>query len=225
MIDATSGSVIDDGPAGTTKFVVEADASSESQESHGDAHGQIVRGPGSVPLQAEEVFAGPEHRFDTLPDRSQMWSCLRLVLAGRPGEIFARVPFVTNDGLPTPKCPGQEGEGHLPFGPVGRSQFCRPRGTVRGADQMQPTSPEEAGVAARPAVSADITQGRTADRLQGATAFDRGGIKEKQVICGPGAPRTEDPKKPLDGAKEPGSALVIGVLAGQVREEGTELTP
>jgi len=231
MIDATSGSVVDDRPAGTTKLMVEADAGRKGKQPGEDAHHQVSRGPGAMSLQRKQVLAGPEDRLDPLPDRSEMRAFLLFVGSGRaddgspqlrdlPGEVPAGVPFVADDGLSAPKRPGKKHERHLPFRPVGRSQLDAPGGAVRSASEMQPASPEIAGVAAGVAVPADLCKSRAADGLHRTGAFDRGGVKKEKVVMCPRALRAEDTEEPLDGLGETRPALVIGVLS---RKNGKQM--
>ena len=234
MIDATLGSVVNDRPAGTAKLVVEPDAGSQSKEPGHDPYDQVSGDAGAVPLQVEQVLAGPEDRLDALADRSQMWSSLLLVdprraddaraqLFDPPGEIPAGVPLVADDGLPTFDGSRQEDERHLPLRSVGRSELDGARGAVRAAGEMQPTPPEIARVAAGIPIATDLGQRRASDGFERASAFDRGGIKEKDIITSSRTPRTEDPEEPLDGAGEPGPALVIGVLRGKHGKEMPDL--
>jgi hypothetical protein len=89
---------------------------------------------------------------------------------------------------------------------------------------MQPASPEEAGVTAGISISADIPQSRASDRLQRTATFDRGGVKQEQIIIRPRALGAEDAEEPLDGFPKTSAALVIGVLGGKAGEEVSELT-
>ena len=70
MIDATSGSAVDDGPAGTTELVVEVDIDRQSEQAHKDAHGQIAGSACSMTLQVEQVPTCPDHRFAPLAEGS-----------------------------------------------------------------------------------------------------------------------------------------------------------
>ena len=234
MIDATSGSVISDGPAGTTQLMVKADARREGKQPNKDAHHEVARSSSSMTLQVEQIFAGPEHRFDPLTDGGEMRSLLLLVGPGRssdgatqildpPGEVFPRVPLVTDDGLPTVKGSGQQSKSHFPLRPVGRCELDRSGGTVGGAQQMQPAAPEPAGVTAGVSVTADIRQSRASDRLQRTSAFDRRGVKQKQIITRSRALGAKDPEEPFDGFRKTGPALVIGVLGGKTAEQVPEL--
>ena len=44
--------------------MVEVDAGGECEEALNDAGAEVVQGPRAVSFEAEEVFAGPEDRFD-----------------------------------------------------------------------------------------------------------------------------------------------------------------
>jgi hypothetical protein len=78
-------------------------------------------------------------------------------------------------------------------------------------------------VAAGISISADIRQSRASDRLKRTSAFDRGGVKEQEIITRSRALGSEDPKQPLDGFGQPSPALVIGVLGGKTAEQVPEL--
>ena len=63
-------------------MVVELDAGGEREEAGRDPRPEVAGGAGSVAFEAEEVFAGEEDRFDSLPDRRQLNAAVGLVLAG-----------------------------------------------------------------------------------------------------------------------------------------------
>jgi len=148
MIDATSGSVIDERPAGTAELMVKTDAGGQSEQPDQDPHRQVLRGAGAVTLQRKYVFAGPKHRFDPLADGSKVGPAGLLIGSGRPddgatqrqdllGEVLARISFVADDGLPAFKGTGEHEKCDLPFRPVGRRQLDRSGSAVRGAEQME----------------------------------------------------------------------------------------
>jgi hypothetical protein len=78
-------------------------------------------------------------------------------------------------------------------------------------------------MAAGVAVAADLGQSGAPDGLERPSAFDRGGIKEKKIVSGSRAPRTEDAEEPLDGLREPSSALVVGMLSGKTGKQVADL--
>ena len=53
-------------------MVVEGHASGEGEEALEDAFLESLEGAGAVAFEGEEVFAGPEDRFDPLADRREM---------------------------------------------------------------------------------------------------------------------------------------------------------
>jgi hypothetical protein len=79
MIDsARLGAVIDECTAGAAELVVEGDRGGEAAESGEDAIAEAGEGAGAVAFEGEEVFTGPEDRFDPLADRREV----------RPGAGF-----------------------------------------------------------------------------------------------------------------------------------------
>ena len=84
MIDSTptaSGAVVDKGTTGTSEPVVEADAGRQAEKAGKDALAQPGHGTRPVPLQGEEVLAGPDDRLDALADGGQVRTVAGLVLA------------------------------------------------------------------------------------------------------------------------------------------------
>src|SRR5215212_1458019 len=113
MVDATprSGGVVGDCSAGSAELVVEGNAGCEREQAYGDADEQVVWCAGAVPLEGEQVFAGPEDGLDPLPDRRQVrpalrfaasrWADDRRAKAGDGvGEVAAGVAFVADDRSP-----------------------------------------------------------------------------------------------------------------------------
>jgi hypothetical protein len=234
MIDATSGSVVNDRPAGTTKLMIKEDAGRKCEQSRKDAHHEVPGSARPVTLQVEEILARPEDRLDALPDGGEMRTSGLFICPSWPGdstaqlfdlasEVPARIALVADDGLPTMKGSGQHMQGDFPFRPVGRGQLDRPRGAVRGTGQVQSAAPEPAGVAAAVAIPADISQGRAPHGLHRTGALHWGRVKEQEVVFSPGTLRTEDAEQPLDGLGKTGAALVISVLGGKAGEEMAEL--
>lgn len=235
MIDATSGSVIDDGPAGTTELMVEIDTGRKGKKSDKDTHHEVLRSAGAVTLQGKYVFAGPKNRFDALTDGSEMGSPSLLVCSHRPHDgasqfrdllckLPASIALVTPDGLPASKGPGKQKKGHFPLRAVGRSQLGGSGSAVRGAEKMKATTPKPAGMAAGISISGDIGQSRAPRRLHRAAAFDRSRVKQQKVVFCPRALGAEDAKEPFDGFHEADSPFVIGVLSREFREEMPDLS-
>ncbi|MFN8187576.1 MAG: hypothetical protein U0R69_10935 [Gaiellales bacterium] len=85
MVDSTrSGDVVDECAAGAAELVVAADAGGEAEEALQDAFFDAGQGAGAVAFEGEQVFAGPEDRFDPLADRGEVW-----LLAGFVGAAGA----------------------------------------------------------------------------------------------------------------------------------------
>ena len=113
MIDSTPLTVIDEGPAGTTQLVVEADVCSQAEKALQYAFFKASNGAGAVALQSEDVLAGREDGLDPLPTWGQVRPFPGLVFAlgpdvsglktrDRRGELLARIAFVGTEGFPRP---------------------------------------------------------------------------------------------------------------------------
>src|SRR5262249_58118219 len=57
---------------GEAELVVERDAGGEGEEADGDARVEVSGRAGAVAFEAEQVFACPEDRLDSLSDRCQV---------------------------------------------------------------------------------------------------------------------------------------------------------
>src|SRR5215218_10900607 len=185
MVDATRrlGGVVGDCSAGAAKLVVQGDAGCEREQAHGDADEQVARCAGAVPFEGEQVFAGPEDGFDSLPDRREVRPALRLAASRRAddrrakagdgvGEVAAGVAFVADDRFAAAERLRQQLERDLTLGPVSGDQGCGAWRAVAGAGEVQTAAPEPARMALRVAVAADRRQLRAATRLQRAAALD-----------------------------------------------------
>src|SRR3954454_25254061 len=84
-----SGGVGGEAAAGASEAVVERDACGEREEALAEADAQAVEGAGAVAFEAEQVFAGPEDRFDALADGRQVGSGAGLVAASRSDDVGA----------------------------------------------------------------------------------------------------------------------------------------
>ena len=168
MIDSTPLTVIDEGPAGTTQLVVEADARRQAQKALQNAFVKTGNRAGPMAFQGEDVLAGREDGLDPLAKGSHVRPLSALVLAlgpdvsdpqsaDRRGELFARVAFVGEKDLSAcARAASKDLETHLPFIAFGRGKRKRPGGAVGGEDGMQPDSPEVAGVAGAVSVVTDV---------------------------------------------------------------------
>src|SRR6478735_10472260 len=121
-------------------------------------------------LEAEPVLERPEDRLDPLADHREVNRALRLTLAIGPqdlrceaildlgGELPTRVALVADDLLAAAKCLGQEAQGDLALGLIGRGEDRCPRGAVGGAAQMQAHAPKPARVRAAVAIATGVGQ-------------------------------------------------------------------
>src|SRR5689334_25390033 len=79
MVDsARLGAVVDESTAWASELVVECDGCGQAAEAGEDSFPQTGERAGPVALEGEQVFAGPEDRFDPLADRREV----------RPGSAF-----------------------------------------------------------------------------------------------------------------------------------------
>jgi hypothetical protein len=71
-------------------LVVEGDRGGEAAESGEDPFAESGEGAGAVAFEGEELFAGPEDRFDPLADGREMRPCSAFVLVARADERGVR---------------------------------------------------------------------------------------------------------------------------------------
>ncbi len=121
------------------------------------------------------------------------------------------------------ECLRQDPQRDLSLGLIGGHQRGRARSAVCGTGEMQTHAPKPARVATRVAVAADIGQLRAAGGLERATALDRGGVEQQEIVARAGTLRGEHPDQPLEHLGETRAALVQCVLGGQEGKEMTEL--
>src|SRR5579884_2140377 len=178
--------IVDECAAGAVELVVEADAGGEAEEALEDAFFDAGERAGAVAFQGEQVFAGPEDRFDPLPDRGEARPLARLVFAAgtndhgrelvdRLGEVAAGVAFVGEQRFAACSlAAGEQFEPDLAFVAFGGGERQRSGGAVGGEDRVQSETPEVAGVGGAPAVAGGVRQLRAFDRLATSSALDRG---------------------------------------------------
>jgi len=232
MIDSTPlPVVVDQGPAGTTQLVVEADAGGQTHKALQNPFLEAFESASSVTLQGEDVFAGPEDRFDALPDGSQMRTFSRLVFAlgsghrslqvlDRSGELPARVPFVAQEGFVSlPSAASKEFQPDLPLIPFGRAIGKGSRSPICREDGVQPDAPEVAGVACTISVVTEVGKGRPKRRLPAPCALDRCGVDEQEVVSETGALLAEYDQEPVKNGSESAPALEIAGLTGDDGEQ------
>src|SRR5215210_8368017 len=76
------GGEVGEGACWPAEPVVEVDAGGECEQALGDAGAEVSEGAGAVAFEAQEVFAGPEDRLDSLADRGEVRASLGFGLAG-----------------------------------------------------------------------------------------------------------------------------------------------
>jgi hypothetical protein len=231
MIDSTTLAIIDEGPAGTTQLVVEADTGRQAQEALQDALGKAGQGAGPVPLQGEDVFAGPEYGLDALADGSQVRTRSGLVFSfgtdvdsvnvlDGSGELFARVAFVGKQDLPASSWAApKQLQSHLPFVALGRGERKPPGGAVTREEGVQAHPPEVAGVRGTVPIVTQVRKSGAKNCLPAAGALDRGGVDEQKIVIEPRALLGKDEKEPFQDGRQSAAALEIAGLPGQLGEE------
>src|ERR1700675_2283779 len=86
-----SGDVVDEGAWWPAEAVVECDCCGEGEEACFDAGCEAVEGAGAVAFEGEDVFAGLEDRFDSLPDRCEVRAAGTFVFAAGPDDRGVRL--------------------------------------------------------------------------------------------------------------------------------------
>src|SRR6059058_694339 len=232
MSDSTgSGDVVDECAAGAAELVVEGDAGGEGEEALEDAVSDAEQGAGAVAFEREQLFAGPEDRLDSLPDRRELRARSGFVSAAGPDdggvefgdglrELAAGVTLVADKRLAAGAvAAGEQFEPDLAFVACGRGERQCSRGAVGGEDRVQPEAPEVARVGRAPAVVGGIGERRALDRLAAAGTVDRGRIDQQQIVLVAGAVAGEDADQPLDRVGEPAAAFEVPGLRGKLREQ------
>src|ERR1700737_327772 len=83
--------VIDQGAGWAAEFVVEHDGGGQGGEPGAQAGAEVGQGAGAVTLERENVFEGPEDRFDPLADRREVRLVrLAAAAAGLGGDLRRR---------------------------------------------------------------------------------------------------------------------------------------
>src|SRR5665811_1589009 len=232
MIDSTgSGHVGHERAARSPELVVEPDAGREGQDPGSDAGAQALGSARAVAFEAQDVLEGPKDRLDALADPAQARPrVLGLVLAGgshdvatqlghRPLEGAAGIALVADDRLAAAKHMGQQIEGDRALLAVGPDELSPARGAVGSAAQVQAHPPEEAAVAAAPAVAGPVAKGRAARGLQRAAALDRGRVEQHHLVVVAGAGGGEDARQPVDLLAQAVAALEVRRLTGQAGKQ------
>src|ERR1035441_4263826 len=81
------GGVAGERAGGAAELVVERDSRGERGEAHRHAYEQVVQGAGAVAFETEDVFGGPEDRFDSLADRREVRAAALLVFAAGAPDL------------------------------------------------------------------------------------------------------------------------------------------
>lgn len=232
MIDSTPlPVVVDQGAAGTTQLVVEADTGGKTEKALQYALFETREAASTVTLQGEDILAGPEDRLDALTNRGKMRTLPGFVLASGPdhrclkggngrGELFARVALVAEQHLPAfPTAALEEFDPDLSFVFFGRGDFKGPGSTVSGEDGMQPDAPEVAGVRSAVPVVTDVRKCGAKRRIPASTALDRGGVDKQEIVVETGALLAKDDQQPGEVRSETTPTFEVAGLIRDVRKE------
>ena len=186
MIDSTpaaSGAVVDEGAAGPTQPVVEADAGGQAEEAREDALAQARQGARPVALQGEQVLAGPEDRSrcaggwapgaDRCPRSSLRCRAHHRGTRARRRRRRTRArrsPCRRRAARRRGGAAFEQLEADLALVAPGIGQRERPRRAVGRAEGVQAKAPEPARVGGAVAVAGDLAEGRALGRLTAAAA-------------------------------------------------------
>jgi hypothetical protein len=238
MIDSTPlPVVVDQGSAGTTELVVEADAGSETEKALQYAFFEARKGASPMAFQGEEILAGVEDGFDTLAKGSQVRTFPgfvpalgtdhgRLKLSDGRGELFARVALVGKQDLPSVSFAAlKQFQADFSFIALGRGQLKGPGSTVGSEDGVQAHSPEVAGMAGAVPVVTDVGKSGAQRRLPASSALDRSGVDKQKVVIETGALLGKDDEQPFQDGGETAPALEVAGLSGDAGKEMRERVP
>src|SRR5260370_30445668 len=195
MVDsARLGAVVDEGSAWSSELVVEGDRGGEAAEAGEYAFAESCEGACAVAFEGEEVFAGPEDRFDPLADRREVQTVGGFVFSAGPddrrvalgdlgGELAAGVALVTQEGLTAFALAAlQQHEADLALVDLRGGELERAGGAVRGEDRVQPESPEEPGMAGATAAVGGVSERGTLGGLPAAGPLARGGVDPEEIL-------------------------------------------
>src|SRR5579859_4276525 len=229
---AGSGGVVGECAWWSAEAVVESDRGCEREESCLDAGCEAVESAGAVAFEGEDVLAGLEDGFDSLPDGREVgpaggfvftaWPDDGGVEAGGGGfEVAAGVALVADD----PEVLGvfaafEQGQADVSFGRLRRGEHERPGGAVECEQAVQSEAPEVAAVACAVAVVGRISELAATGRLDAAGALDRRRIDQHQVVIEAGAVACEYVGEPFDRVAQPLAPLEV---AGSVGQRGKQV--
>src|SRR5215210_4972541 len=228
------GAVADERAAGAAELVVERDAGGECQEALADAGSEAVQGAGAVAFEGQEVFERPEDRLDALSNRGEVWAAAGLVFAARAdddrvavehlgGEVAAGIALVADhDQRSGALAAVDEIQADIAFVDLGAGECDRAWGAIEREQPVQPEAPKEAAVAAAVPVVGGVGELAAADGFHRASALDRGGVDDQQVVIEARAHPRELAYQRLDHLGEALAALPVAGSLWQLREQVRE---
>jgi hypothetical protein len=238
MIDSTPLSiVVDQGPAGTTQLVVEADTGGQAEKALQYTFFEAREGAGSMAFQGEEVLAGVEDGLDALAEWSEMRTFSGLIPTLRTdhgsfkvldsrGELFARIALVAQEDLPS-RAPAvvKEFQTDLAFVPFGRAKRKGAGSTVCGEDGMQAHPPEVAGMAGAIPVVTDVGQGGAQSRFPASCALDRSRVDKQKIIVETRTFLGKEDHEPFQEGGKTATALEVAGLSGDTGKQMPKRPP
>src|SRR5437588_2790605 len=233
MVDSTPwlGAVVDECSAGAAELVVEGDGCGEAEEALEDAFSEASQRSCAVAFEGEQVFAGPEDRFDALADWGEVGAVAGLVFAVRSddrgveladgqSEGPAGVALVAEQRLASLASAALEHrQSDLALIDLGGGELQRAGGAIRREDCVQPKAPEKPGVRGAPPVIGGVCERRALDRLAALRAPQRRGVDEQQIVIEPRALAGEHLQQPLECFRESPTTLEIARLGGQFSKQ------
>ena len=235
MIDSTVlGAVVDECSAFASELVVECHAGGEAAEPGDHAFAEAGERSGAVAFEGEQVFAGPEDRFDPLTDRGEVRSLSFLVFAAGAneggveqldlgGELASRVPLVAEQRFTAGASAAiQEHQADLAFVDLWGTELQRAGRAVGAEDRVQPEPPEIPGVAGAPAVISGVRQRRTLHSLTGARALNGRRIDQQQTVGKAWALAGEHAHQPLQALGQPAATFEVSRLTWQLGKQVTQ---
>src|ERR1700721_2991198 len=223
MVDsARLGAVVDKGTAVASELVVESDRGGEATETLQDPFAQALEGSGAVAFEGQDVFTGPEDRFDPLTDRRQVRSVAGFVSASRTqdrrvtrgdlgGERASGVALVADQRDRASAINAvQQHQADLALIALGGAELQRSGGAIGAEDRVQPHPPEVPRMAGAPAVVSRVSDRAvqpggpgSLDRLAAAGALHGGRVDQQQVVGIAWRLASENAHQPLQALGQP----------------------